>query len=139
MSHLSVVSTSFQQLSYLQSALDKLNIRYNRKQLEEKHNPDGAQRNLIIPQSNGYDLEFAWDGKNYELVADLSFWSQPYPVETFLEKVTQTYAMERLVGESQKLGFQVINYQKNLQGITTLSLERWHESNHQYLGGNLWH
>lgn len=128
MSHLTSLQTSFQRLTYLQKALEKLNIRYNQKQLQEKHNPDGAEINLIIPQSNGYDLEFAWDGKNYELVADLSFWSQPYPVETFLEKVTQTYAMERLVGESQNLGFQVINSQKNLQGITLVSLERWNEN-----------
>jgi hypothetical protein len=48
-------------------------------------------------------------------------------VDTFLEKVTQKYAMESLVGESQKLGFQVINSQKNLEGITTLTLERWNQ------------
>jgi hypothetical protein len=121
------MKTSFQRLPYLEKALQKLNIRYNRKQLEEKHNPDGAQINLTIPQSNGYDLEFAWDGNNYELVVDLSFWAQPYPVDTFLEKVTQKYAMESLVGESQKLGFQVINSQKTVEGITTLTLERWNQ------------
>lgn len=127
MSHFTSMKTSFQRLTYLEKALQKLNIRYNRKQLEEKHNLDEAQINLTIPQSNGYDLEFAWDGNHYELVVDLSFWAQPYPVDTFLEKVTQKYAMESLVGESQKLGFQVINSQKTVEGITTLTLERWNQ------------
>jgi len=113
------MKTSLQRLTYLEKALKKLKISYNRKQLP------GVQIHLTIPQSNKYDLEFAWDGNTYELVVDLSFWAQPYPVDTFLEKVTQQYAMESLVGESQKLGFQVIESEKNLEGVTTLRLERW--------------
>jgi hypothetical protein len=125
MSHLTYIKTSLQRLNYLEKVLKKLNISYNRKQLQEKHSTDGVQLHLTIPQSNNYDLEFAWDGNNYELVADLSFWAQPYPVDTFLEKVTQQYAIESLVGETQKLGFQVIESEKNLEGVTTLQLERW--------------
>lgn len=125
MSHLTSVETSFQRLTYLEKALKKLNISYNRKQLQEKHTTDGVQIHLTIPQSNNYDLEFAWDGKTYELVVDLSFWAQPYTVDTFLEKVAQQYAMENLVGESQKLGFQVIESEKNLEGVTRLGLDRW--------------
>ena len=130
MSHLTYMKTSLQRLTYLEKALKKLNISYNRNQLQEKHTTlstitDGVPIHLTIPQSNKYDLEFAWDGSNYELVVDLSFWAQPYPVDTFLEKVTQQYAMESLVGESQKLGFQVIESEKNLEGVTTLRLERW--------------
>jgi Protein of unknown function (DUF1257) len=125
MSHLSSMKTSFQKLIYLEKALTKLNIRYTTKDFEEKHTRAGAQRNLIIPQSNQYDLEFAWNKNSYELVVDLSFWAQPYPIEIFLEKVTQKYAMENLVGESQKLGFQVINSQKNLEGLTEFLIERW--------------
>ena len=125
MSHLSSMKTSFQKLIYLEKALTKLNIRYNRKHFEKEHTPAGAQINLIIPQSNHYDLEFAWNGNSYELVVDVSFWAQRYPIEIFLEKVTQKYAMENLVGESQKQGFQVINSQKNLEGVTELLVERW--------------
>ena len=74
------------------------------------------QINLIIPQSNQHDIEFNRNenSDSYELVVDVSFWAQPYPIEIFLEKVTQKYAMEHLVGESQKLGFQVIDSQKKL-------------------------
>jgi hypothetical protein len=125
MSHLTYMKTSLQRLTYLEKALKKLKISYNRKQLEQSQTPEVGQIYLTIPQSNSYDLEFAWDGKNYELVVDLSFWAQAYPVDTFLEKVTQEYAVESLVGESQKLGFQVIESEQSVEGVTTLRLERW--------------
>jgi Protein of unknown function (DUF1257) len=125
MSHLTYMKTSLQRLTYLEKALKKLKISYNRKQLEQSQTPELGQIYLTIPQSNSYDLEFAWDGKNYELVVDLSFWAQAYPVDTFLEKVTQEYAVESLVGESQKLGFQVIESEQSVEGVTTLRLERW--------------
>jgi hypothetical protein len=125
MSHLTSVETCFQKLTYLEKALKKLNITYNRKQLQEKHTTDDGQIHLIIPQSNKYDLEFAWNGTTYELMVDVSFWAQPYTVDTFLEKLTHQYAMESLVGESQKRGFQVIESEKNLEGVRTLQLDRW--------------
>jgi Protein of unknown function (DUF1257) len=124
-SHLRSMKTSFQKLIYLEKALTKLNIIYTRRYVEEEHTQAEAQINLIIPQSNQYDLEFAWNKNSYELVVDLSFWAQPYPIEIFLEKVTQKYVMENLVGKSQNLGFQVINCQKKLEEVTELILERW--------------
>jgi hypothetical protein len=81
--------------------------------------------NLVIPQSNGYDIEFAWNGQEYELVVDMSFWEQPYPIESFIDKIAQQYAGEVIIGESQKIGFQPIKYQQNADGSNTLVLERW--------------
>ena len=127
MSHLTSMKTSFQKLVCLEKALTKLNIPYNRKQLQKKHPRTGVQINLIIPQSNQHDIEFNRNenSDSYELVVDVSFWAQPYPIEIFLEKVTQKYAMEHLVGESQKLGFQVIDSQKKLNEVNKLIMERW--------------
>ena len=121
MSHFTYMKTCFQNLFYLEKALNKLNITYNQQQ----SNSDFLQKNLIIPQSNGYDIEFSWNGKEYELVVDLSFWNQPYPVQSFIDKVAQNYANESVIGESQKIGFQVTNSQKNSDGSQTLVLERW--------------
>jgi hypothetical protein len=84
--------------------------------------------NLVIPQSNGYDIEFAWNGQEYELVVDMSFWEQPYPIESFIDKIAQQYAGEVIIGESQKIGFQPIKYQQNADGSNTLVLERWNLS-----------
>ena len=84
--------------------------------------------NLIINQSNGYDIKFCWNGQEYELVVDMSFWEQPYPVESFIDKISQQYAGEVVVGESQKLGFQPVRYQKDEDGSNTVVLERWNQT-----------
>jgi hypothetical protein len=55
----------------------------------------------------------------------MSFWEQPYPIESFIDKIAQQYAGEVIIGESQKIGFQPIKYQQNSDGSNTLVLERW--------------
>ena len=124
MSHLTYMKTRFQNLSYLEKALTKLNITFN----QQKSNSELSQYNLLIPQANGHKIEFCWNGKEYELVVDLSFWNQPYPVQSFIDKVAQNYANENVIGESQKIGFQVIDAQKNSDGSNTLVLERWNSN-----------
>lgn len=126
MSHFTHMKTRFQNLSYLEKALNKLNIEY--KQQKNLINSSVISNvNLLISQSNGYDIEFSWNGQEYELVTDMSFWQQPYPIENFIDKVAQQYAGEVIIGESQKMGFQPIKYQQNSDGSNTLVLERWNE------------
>jgi hypothetical protein len=120
MSHFTHIKTRFQNLFYLEKALNRLNIDYQKNISSQSPNPS-----LIITQSNGYDLEFSWNSEEYELIADISFWQQTYPIETFMDQIAQQYAGEVLIGESQKLGFQPIKYQQNLDGSNTLILERW--------------
>jgi len=91
MSHFTHIKTRFQNLFYLEKALNRLNI------VSELQNV-----NLVISQSNGYEIEFNWNGQEYELVIDTSFWEQPYPIESFIDKVAQQYAGEVIIGESQK-------------------------------------
>ena len=122
MSHFTHMKTRFQNLFYLEKALNRLNISYKEKSLI---NSDLSNINLVIPQSNGYDIEFAWNGQEYEFVVDMSFWEQPYPIESFMDKISQQYAGEVIIGESQKIGFQPIKYQQNGDGSNTLILERW--------------
>jgi hypothetical protein len=117
------MKTRFQNLFYLEKALNRLNILYNQE--EKSINSESYNINLVIPQSNGYDIEFAWNGQEYELVVDMSFWEQPYPIESFVDKIAQQYAGEVIIGESQKIGFQPIKYQQNNDGSNTLILERW--------------
>ena len=121
MSHFTNMKTSFQNLTYLEKALNKLEILHQK----QKNTIELEKSNLVISQSNGYDIEFAWNGQEYELVVDMSFWEQPYPVESFIDKVAQQYAGEVIIGESQKLGFQPVKYQQNSDGSNTVVLERW--------------
>jgi hypothetical protein len=118
------MKTRFQNLFYLEKALNRLNIVHQEKTLNIS-TLESSKINLVIPQSNGYDIEFAWNGQEYELIVDMSYWDQPYPIENFIDKVAQQYAGEVIIGESQKTGFQPINYQQNADGSATLILERW--------------
>jgi Protein of unknown function (DUF1257) len=124
MSHFTHIKTRFQNLSYIKKALSRLNIAYEEKILTNS-DIKTTVTNLAIPQSNGYDIEFLWNGQNYELVVDISYWKQPYPIESFIDKVAQKYAGEAIIGESQKTGFQPSKYKQNVDGSNTLILERW--------------
>jgi len=115
MSHFTHIKTRFQNLLYLEKGLNKLDIQY---QIQENNT-------LVIPQSNQYDIKFTWNGQEYELITDMSFWQQPYPVELFIDKIAQKYAGEVIIGESQKTGFQPTKYKQNTDGSNTLILERW--------------
>jgi hypothetical protein len=127
MSHFTYIKTRFQNLFYLEKALSKLNINYE-KQRKPIDGSKSYQTNLVIPQSNGYNIEFSWNEQEYELIADLAFWKQSSPVETFIDKISQQYAGKVILGESQKIGFQPVKYQQNNDGSQTLVLERWNTS-----------
>jgi hypothetical protein len=128
MSHFTYMKTVFQNLFYLKKALNRLNIIQQEQEkiiTNWKSEPDN--KNLVIPQSNGYNIEFVWNKQEYELVVDMSFWKQPYPIEIFIDKITKEYAGEVSIGESQKIGFQFINSLQNIDGSNTLILEQWVE------------
>ena len=121
------MKTSFQNLFYLKKALNRLSIDY-KEQEKSISSTDLSKTTLVISQSNGYDIEFVWNGKVYELVVDVSFWEQPYPIESFIDKVSKQYAGEVIIGESHKMGFQPVKYQQNVDGSNTVVLERWNQT-----------
>ena len=126
MSHFSYIKTRIQNLGYLEKALNKLNIHY---ELDSKiikgYDNDSLLVDLIIPQKNGYDIGFKWNGVNYELVTDLSFWDQKYSNETFMDKLTQTYASQIILNETKRQGFNNIEEKTNIDGSISIVLERW--------------
>ena len=129
MSHFTNMKTNLQNLFYLEKALNRLQIDYKREKMQQGFlNQFPHNINLVIPQSNGYNIVFSWNGTEYELMVDMSFWKQSCPVESFIDKIAQEYAGEVIIGESQKTGFQPVKYQKNQDGSNTLVLERWCEA-----------
>lgn len=124
MSHFTNVKTHFQNLFYLRKALNKFNIVHEEKNFTNS-GIEPTNVNLLIPQSNGHNIEFAWNGQEYQLVVDLSYWEQPYCVESFIAKIAQQYASETIIGESRKTGFQPVKYYSNNDGSNTIILERW--------------
>ena len=130
MSHFTNLKTSFKNLLHLENALKKLEIPYKReKKLIEGNNSKLYNVNLVIPQSNNYDITFNWNGEEYELVLDASFWIQPYPVESFINKLSQHYANDVIITESQKIGFQPIKSKQHVDGSNTITLQRWNLNN----------
>lgn len=126
MSHFTNLRTSFKNLLHLENALNKLEIPYKReKKVIEGNNSKLYNVNLVIPQSNNYDITFNWNGEEYELVLDASFWIQPYPVESFINKLSQHYANNVILTESQKIGFQPIKAKQHVDGSNTIVLQRW--------------
>jgi Protein of unknown function (DUF1257) len=128
MSHFTNIKTNLQNLFYLEKALNRLQIQHKREKIVNSPlNNSLYYINLVIPQSNNHDIIFSWNGTEYELVIDMSFWKQSCPVESFIDKISQQYAGEVIIGEGQKTGFQPVKYQKNEDGSNTLVLERWHK------------
>jgi hypothetical protein len=128
MSHFTNIKTNLQNLFYLERALNRLEIEHKKEKIENNLLNKGLYNiNLVIPQSNGYDIVFCWNGTEYELVVDMSFWKQSCPVESFMDKIAQQYAGEVIIGEGQKTGFQPVKYQKNQDGSNTVILERWNQ------------
>ena len=121
MSHFTHIKTHFQNLLYLEKALNALNIITYKDQ-------KNVNTSLIIKQANGYDIKFVWNGKEYELIADMSFWEQLYPIENFMDKVSQQYATKVIIGESEKTGFYPVQYKLNKDGSNLLTLERWNDN-----------
>jgi hypothetical protein len=129
MSHFTNIKTRFQNLFYLERALNKLHIDYEKEEkIAYMDTKIDYYTNIRILQSNGHDIKFCWNQKEYELVVDISYWSQPYPVELFIDKITQQYAGEVIIGESKKIGFQPVKYQQTDNGSNILVLERWNKN-----------
>ena len=138
MSHFTNLKTSFKDLFHLEIALNKLKINYKKEKkliysVDTKSLPSKSNYNinLVIETSNDYDVTFTWNGEEYELVFDASFWSQPYSVETFISKITLQYANSVIITEGEKVGFSPVKLKNNVDGSKTITLVRWTKANLQ--------
>ena len=126
MSHFTNMKTRFQNLFYLEKALSRLNIQYEKQKKDLNiSNSELYSTNLVIAQPNGYDINFCWNGQEYELIVDRDFWQQSCSINTFVDQIAQKYAGEVIIGESQKIGFQPVNYKQNIDNSNTLILQRY--------------
>jgi len=80
---------------------------------------------IVIPQQNNYDVAFRSNGESFELVTDLQFWQQAMPVDAFMERVNQSYAINNIIDTSADDGFNVDNKVTASDGTVTLELSRY--------------
>ncbi|NEQ24000.1 MAG: DUF1257 domain-containing protein [Microcoleus sp. SIO2G3] len=126
MSHFSQIKTQIKNLTSLESALTDLGIQWKAGlQQVRGYRGQTRQAEISIEQNNGYDIGFSWNGREYELVADLQYWQQPLTVEGFLNRVTQRYAYHTVVAETTRQGFQLAEQKQNQDGSIRLVLQRW--------------
>jgi len=120
MSHFTNLETGLRNPFHLENALKELDITYKK----ENEGLEPSNINLIIPQSNNSDITFNWNGEigvggEYELIFHTGFWSQPDPAETFINKVSETYAK---IAMSEKITKLVGVIKKEIEEITKLTL-----------------
>ncbi len=126
MSHFSQIKTQIRNLTSLQAALTDLGIKWKAEpETVRGYRGQSREAAIAIEQENGYDVGFSWNGKEYELVADLQYWQQPLSVAGFLSQVTQRYAYHTVVNEIVKQGFQISEQQQNTDGSIRLLVQRW--------------
>jgi hypothetical protein len=127
MSHFSQVKTQIRSLEPLQTALTALGVSWKSGSSPIRgHQGTTAMAEVVIEQENGYDVGFQWNGSEYALVADMQFWQQNWTVESFLQKVTQRYAIATVMSESKEQGFALSEQQVQQDGSVRLVLQRWH-------------
>ena len=128
MSHFSTVKTELRQLEPLVQALKDLG--YSPDQGERPvrgYRGQTVTADLAVAMDNGGDLGFRLNEKtgSYELVTDLDLWKQTIPVERFLSKLTQRYALNTVLKASGIEGFQVAEQQVKQDGSIELVVTRW--------------
>jgi hypothetical protein len=126
MSHFSKIKTALKDLDLLTKSLDDLGVQWDSTLTQIKgYKKQNHFANLVIQQNNGYDIGFSWNGIEYQLIADLQFWQQPWSVELFLDKVTQRYAYNSIVKATHSSGFQTIEEITQENGSIKITLQRW--------------
>ncbi len=126
MSHFSNIKTQIRNLESLQATLDDLGIEWKTgPRAVRGYQGQTVTAQVVVEQENNYDIGFSWNGSEYEMIADLQYWQQPLSVEGFLRKITQGYALQTILNESAKQGFQVAEKQANEDGSIRLVVQRW--------------
>jgi hypothetical protein len=128
MSHFSTVKTELRQLDPLVQALKDMG--YAPEQGERSvrgYQGQTVTADLAVTMPVGGDLGFRWNAKSgaYELVTDLDLWKQQIPIERFLAKLTQRYALNTVLAATANEGFQVAEQTRAQDGSIELVVTRW--------------
>ena len=126
MSHFTKIKTKLYNLDTLKKSLSDLSLEWSPNETEVRgYQGQKNSAELVIKQENNHDIGFKWNGKEYELVTDLMFWSQPYSVDRFLNQVNQRYAYNSILQVSEKEGFNFTESENNQDGSVRLVLRRF--------------
>ena len=128
MAHFITVKTQLRKREPLLQALNDLGYcPQEGERLVRGYRGQTVKAEVAVPMSEGGDIGFRWNEatNSYELVTDLDLWAQPVPVERFLAQLTQRYALNTVLSETAKEGFEVAEQTKNVDGSIELVVTRW--------------
>ena len=128
MSHFSTVKTKLRQLEPLKKALHDLGYTPEHGERPVRgYRGQTTKAELAVVMQDGGDLGFRWNASSdsYELVTDLDLWKQTIPVERFLAKLTQRYALNTVLAATNEEGFQVSEQTNQQDGSIELVVTPW--------------
>ncbi|KZR89098.1 DUF1257 domain-containing protein [Synechococcus sp. MIT S9508] len=128
MSHFSTVKTELRQLAPLRRALEDLGYTPgDSQQTVRGYKGQTVEAELAVSVDGGADFGFRWNESNhaYEFVTDLDLWRQPVPVERFLSRLTQRYALRSVLEATRHEGFDVTEQRDCQDGSIELVVTRW--------------
>ena len=124
MSHFSTIKTKIKDKEILIQALNLL--QYNVQNDQELINPINHRHEKVkVDVSVTDDVGFKWNGETYDLVADKQTWDLDVPVQRFIDKLTQQYAVQNIKKVTVEEGFNVEQQIKNVNGEVELVVSRW--------------
>ena len=128
MSHFSTIKTKLKETEPFIKALDTLGYNPNQEEKFVKGYQGkftAVDISLDLPENT--KVGFKWDNQtnSYELVTDLDLWRYNLPVERFISKVTQMYAYQTIISQTQKDGYQIVEQKNENDGSIELVLTKW--------------
>ena len=92
-----------------------------------KNPSDHLHEEVEVNIAIGTDIGFRWNEvtQAYELVTDLQTWNQEVPVERFLDKLSQQYAIEVIQAACREEGFEEESTEVLKDNSVELVVSRW--------------
>nr|QCI06845.1 hypothetical protein [Halydictyon mirabile] len=126
MSHFSKINTNISNLKILQKTLSDFGfitvLNGNHDILKLKYS------NIMVYKDNKCSkpiCNFSWDGKEYNLVVDISLWNLDCSLDYFLEKLNQNYALNIINQEVIASGFHKSIKEVMNDGSIKLVVQKW--------------
>ena len=125
MSHFSTIKTKLKDRKALLQALMIMGHGvFVDEILENPHDHEHKQWKVDIAIGKDFGFKKNKEGV-YELVADVETWNQDVPIERFIDKVSQQYAVEVISRETKKAGWEEESLEVNDKQEIELVVSRW--------------
>ena len=129
MSHFTCIKTKIKERPYLIEALQVLGHEVEENKVLVINNPSHAEEHpaFLADVAIRNDIGFRWNKnrETYELVAELDTWDLDVPVQRFIDKLNQQYAVQTIVASTQEEGFVVEEKKVSNNGSIEIFVNRW--------------